>query len=153
MKLIHLMLLLVLMPLAAMAESFDGRVVSIADGDTLTVLTAANEQVRVRLAQIDAPESKQDFGTRSKQSLSEMVFGKTVTVDVETTDRYGRKVGTIWYDAIDINLEQVRRGMAWVYVQYARDRAYFQAETDARSAGRGLWAHPNPIPPWEYRRR
>lgn len=153
MKLIYLALMLVLMPLAALAESFDGRVVSIADGDTVTVLTADKQQVRVRLAQIDAPESKQDFGTRSKQSLSDMVFGKTVTVDVQTTDRYGRKVGTIWYDTFDVNLEQVRRGMAWVYVQYANDPVYFQAETDARSSGRGLWSHPNPIPPWEFRRR
>lgn len=149
------LVLCLLLPSFALAasETLTGRVVGIADGDTVTLLTPKKEQVRVRLAQIDAPESKQDFGSRSKQELSGMVYGRDVTVVVETTDRYGRKVGTIMVDGIDANLEQVRRGMAWVYTYYAKDPAYFAAERDARAAKRGLWAHPSPVPPWDFRRR
>lgn len=128
-----------------------GRVVSIADGDTLTILDASNQQTKIRLNQIDAPEKKQDFGQRSKQSLSDLVYGKPVRVEIATMDRYGRTVGKVWIGGTDANLEQVKRGMAWVYRQYAQDPAYFAAEAQARQKRIGLWDQPNPIPPWEYR--
>jgi endonuclease YncB( thermonuclease family) len=133
------------------AETISGRVVGVSDGDTITVLSAGHQQTRVRLAQIDAPEKRQDFGAASKDSLSNLVFGKQVAVEVATTDKYGRTVGKVLVSGLETNLEQVKRGMAWVYRQYASDPAYFAAEETARKARAGLWSQSNPIPPWEFR--
>jgi endonuclease YncB( thermonuclease family) len=135
----------------AHAASVTGRVVGIADGDTLTLLTASKQQVKVRLAEIDAPEKAQDFGQKSKQSLSELVYGKDVAVEQEDLDRYGRTVGRVRADGVDVNAEQVKRGMAWVYRQYVKDHTLFTLEQKARAAHRGLWAMTNPLPPWEFR--
>lgn len=137
---------------ATCAADITCRVVGVADGDTLTCLTADNTQVRVRLAQIDAPEKSQPWGERSKQHLSDAVFRHTVRLSVETTDKYGRTVATVWRDSRDINIEQVQSGMAWVYTQYAHDPAYTAAERTARAARAGLWADANSVPPWEFRR-
>jgi endonuclease YncB( thermonuclease family) len=135
----------------ALAETLTGRIVSIADGDTVTLLSSDHQQTRIRLFQIDAPEKSQSFGQKSKASLSELVFGQAVEIRVETHDRYGRTVGTLYQGGVDINLEQVKRGMAWVYRQYARDPQYYDAETAAQEQHIGLWAEPSPTPPWVYR--
>ena len=132
--------------------------VAIADGDTVTILDSANTQHRIRLEGIDAPESHQAFGTQSKKNLSEMIFGKDVTVVYQKTDQYGRLVGKIVLDGKDVNLEQVKAGMAWHYKEYEREQSpedrdlYARAEDDARSARRGLWVDANPIEPGEFRR-
>ena len=133
------------------AADITGRVVGVADGDTLTVLDSNKGLTKIRLHQIDAPEKKQDFGQRSKQSLSDLTYGKQVRVEVFDTDKYGRTVGKIWVNGQDANLEQVKRGMAWVYVKYASDPAYFAAERAAKSGRVGLWNQPNPTPPWVSR--
>lgn len=130
---------------------FEGRVVGVADGDTITVLTDGRESIRIRLAEIDAPEKSQAFGQRSKQALSDMVFGKTVRVEQKDVDRYGRVVGRIFIGGTDVNAEQVRQGMAWAYRQYLRDTTLITVEKEAREARRGLWSDPHPVPPWEYR--
>lgn len=135
----------------ANAQTITGKVVAISDGDTITILEPGNKQTRVRLAQIDAPEKRQDFGAASKDSLSWLVFGKAVTVEVETIDKYGRTVGRVLVGGQDMNLEQVKKGMAWVYRQYAKEAAYFAAEDAAKSAKVGLWSKANPTPPWEFR--
>lgn len=135
------------------AETLAGRVVGVLDGDTIMVLSTGNRQTRVRLAQIDAPEKRQDYGQASKRALSAWVYGKRVEVEVADVDRYGRSVGRVLIGGIDVNLEQVRAGMAWVYRQYAHDPAYFSAEDDARTARRGLWSQPNPEPPWDFRHK
>ena len=103
--------------------TLSGRVVRIADGDTITVLDASNTQHRIRLQGIDAPESKQDFGTQSKKKLSGLIFGKDVEVVYEKTDQYGRLLGKVLLDGKDINLEQVRSGMAWHYKEYEREQS------------------------------
>jgi endonuclease YncB( thermonuclease family) len=132
-------------------------VVGIADGDTITVLDEQRGQHKVRLAGIDAPEKRQDFGNRSKQSLSELAYRNQVIVQTAKTDRYGRRVGKVIVNGLDVNLEQVRRGMAWHYKAYAHEQgatdrqAYADAEDAARAAGAGLWALPRPMPPWEFR--
>lgn len=136
----------------AVAADILGRVTRVLDGDTIEVLDATNSPHRIRFAQIDAPEKNQAFGQRSKQSLSDLVFGKQVNVVVETTDQYHRTVGTVFVGSLNTNLEQVKRGMAWVYRQYARDTAFFAAEEKAKAAKIGLWADPNPEPPWNFRR-
>ena len=143
----------------AQAGTLSGRVVAVHDGDTITVLDINRTQHKIRLAGIDAPESKQAFGSRSKQNLSNLIYNRQVTVNWQKYDRYGRRVGVVLVDGHDVNLEQVRAGMAWWYRQYARDqspadrRLYEAAENDARKAKRGLWVDANPVPPWEWRRR
>lgn len=157
----RIVLTLVLLCLASIcsAENFTGKVVGITDGDTITVLNEENSMQKIRLAGIDAPENDQAFGRRSKQSLSDLIFGKVVTVETKKRDRYKRHVGKILLDGQDVNLEQIRRGMAWFYRQYARElssddrQSYDQAETKARDHHKGLWADRTPVPPWEYRHR
>ncbi len=137
---------------AAHAE-FTGKVVAVADGDTLTVLRD-HKQVKVRLTEIDAPEKAQAFGNKSKQSLSDLCFAKIATLDDKGKDRYGRTLARVHCDGIDANAEQVRRGMAWVFVRYApKDSPLYSVEAEARAEKRGLWADPEPVPPWEWRRQ
>lgn len=129
-----------------------GRVVSVHDGDTLTVLVE-RRQVKVRLAEIDAPEMGQPFGKNSKQSLSELCFGKPAALDMRGQDRYKRAIARVTCDGTDANAEQVRRGYAWTYTQYTRaDSPLYEMEHEARAARRGLWADPAPVPPWNWRR-
>jgi len=141
----------------AHAENITGRVVGVADGDTVTVLDSDKVQHKIRLSSIDAPETKQPFGNRSKESLSELAFGKTVNVETEKRDRYGRQIGKVLVNGRDVNLVQVERGMAWFYRLYQREqspndrRLYEAAETAAKADKRGLWRDANPVPPWEFR--
>ena len=114
-----------------------GKVIRVADGDTITILDPSNTQLKIRLNKIDAPEKSQAFGQRSKQHLSDIVFGKSVTVTWDETDRYGRILGTVWLDGRDINLQMVRDGLAWHYKRYDSTPVYAQAETDARASRRG----------------
>ncbi len=129
-----------------------GRVVAVQDGDTLTVLVERREG-KVRLVDIDAPELRQPFGTRSRKSLAEMCFGKTASLDVRGQDRYKRTIAQVTCAGTDANAEQVRRGYAWTYTRYARpDSPLHFLQTQAQSANRGLWADPGATPPWEWRR-
>ena len=127
------------------ADTLLGKVINVADGDTITVLDDTNTQHKIRLAGIDAPEKKQAFGNRSKESLSDMVFDKRVNVETEKRDRYGRQIGKVLVNGQDVNLVQVERGMAWFYRQYQReqspnDRKLYEAAEDAAKAGKlGLW--------------
>ena len=102
------------------AGEIQGVVVAIADGDTLTVLDAAQQQHKVRFAFIDAPEKAQPYGQRARQELSQQVFRQQVRVDVIEQDRYGRNVGRVWLQGADINLHMVQQGYAWHYRQYAQ---------------------------------
>ncbi len=147
----------VLLALHANSATIEGRVVAVADGDTVTVLDASNIQHKIRLSGIDAPEKKQAFGQRSKESLSAMVFDQLVTVKTDKRDKYQREVGKVLVSGKDANLEQVTRGFAWHYKQYeleqsANDRRLYDlAEKEARAAKRGLWADADPMPPWDFR--
>lgn len=129
-----------------------GRVVGVSDGDTITVLVQGNQRIRVRLAEIDAPESSQAFGARSKQALSALCFGKTAMISTDNKDRYGRVVSRVSCNGVDAQSHMLSSGLAWVYVQYAKDKKLFAIERQARAARAGLWSDPQPIPPWEFRR-
>lgn len=133
------------------AQTFTGQVVAIADGDTLTVL-ADRTQYKIRLAEIDAPERRQAFGERSRQSLAALCFQAEAVVAVTTRDRYGRSIARVACNGTDASLHQVRAGMAWAYTQYLTDPAIAQAEQAAREARAGLWADADPVPPWLFRK-
>jgi endonuclease YncB( thermonuclease family) len=129
-----------------------GKVVAIADGDTLTVLDESKSQHKIRLAGIDAPEKGQAFGTKAREALGDKVFQQSVRVEVIDIDRYKREVGRIYLGERFINIEMVKDGFAWRYVQYDKPGEFKATEADAREHRRGLWADPNPVPPWEWRK-
>lgn len=127
-------------------------VVGLTDGDTLTCLTQEKRQIKIRIAEIDAPEKKQPFGTRSKQALFDLCFGKQAEVMPQTTDRYGRTVARVRCDGQDVSENQVVSGMAWVFDRYVKDRSLYPLQDEARAAQRGLWVDTGPVPPWEWRK-
>lgn len=149
--------LLFTLALTANAETITGRVVGVADGDTITALDADKVKHKIRLAGIDAPEKKQAFGNRSKESLSDLAFNRQASVDTTKKDRYGRNVGKVLIDGKDLNLVQIERGMAWFYRKYQREqspndqRLYEAAENAAKAEKRGLLCDADPMPPWVWR--
>ena len=149
---------LVFLSLTAFADTLTGKVVKITDGDTLYVLDTNYKEHKIRLAGIDAPERKQAYGLASRKHLASIVAGKQVTVEYEKRDRYGRIVGKVLLDGMDVCLEQVKAGFAWHYKKYQHEqsledqRLYADAENKARYERLGLWRENNPNPPWEYRR-
>jgi endonuclease YncB( thermonuclease family) len=143
--------LAVLLSSSAAFADFSGRVVGVSDGDTIKVMHNGRAE-KIRLNGIDCPEKTQPFGHKAKQFTSAMVFGKEVTVQVKDTDKYGRTVAdVILPDGRSLNRELVAAGLAWWYRKYSKDESLRQLEADAQAARRGLWADPDPMPPWEWR--
>jgi len=153
---------------AAHADTLTGRVVGLTDGHTITVLDANRQQHKIRLGGIDAPEKAQPFGQRSKENLSRLVFNKEVQVDWTKRDRYQRIVGKVWVQpsdcptcpmTLDAGHAQITVGLAWWYRKYAneqpsQDRGQYEfSEQEAKARRVGLWSEPDPVPPWEWRRR
>jgi endonuclease YncB( thermonuclease family) len=168
MKSLTIALILVLTNQAVVADTLSGRVVAVADGDTVTVLDAKRQQHKIRLGGIDAPEKAQPFGQRSKENLSRLVFNKDVRVEWDKRDKYRRIVGKVWVQpadcpqcpmTLDAGHAQITVGLAWWYQRYAKEQspsdrgAYEFSEQEARAKRVGLWSEPDPIPPWEWRRR
>lgn len=163
----HLLFPLLLLSLPTHADTLTGIVVSVADGDTITVLDANREQHKIRFSGIDAPEKAQPFGQRSKENLSRLVFSKDVRVEWEKRDKYKRIVGKVWVQpadcptcpkTLDAGLAQLTFGLAWWYRKYAKEQSpedagrYEFAEQEARAKRAGLWADGNPVPPWDWRK-
>ena len=146
-------LLLAISLLTLSAAEIRGKVVAITDGDTIKVLDDLDKGVlKIRLNKIDAPEKNQAFGQKSKQYLSNLVFGKQVIIRFKEIDRYGRILGLIYIDGVEVNLQMVKAGMAWHYAYYDKTPAYIEAEKKARDSKVGLWIDPEPISPYEFRK-
>lgn len=143
---------------SASATEVSGRVIAVADGDTLTVLDADRVPRKMRLDAIDAPERTQPYGQRARQSLADLAHGRTAQAQCPKVDRYGRAVCRVIIDGVDVGLQQIRRGLAWHYTRYAHEQpgalrtAYTNAELAARAERSGLWSGIEPTPPWDYRR-
>ena len=157
----------------ALANTFQGKVVKIADGDTVTIIDDSGKKHRIRLAGIDAPEKNQPYGNTSTKGLIELVSGKTVTIEYEKRDRYKRIIGKVLVgppgevfcmaldcvNKIDAGLEQIKKGLAWHYKYYQMEqseedrRLYSDAEDIARENLLGLWKDESSVPPWEWRRK
>ena len=135
-----------------------GRVSAVTDGDTLTLLATDASRQTIRLMGIDAPEKDQPFGTESRANLVSIALNREALVEFHKRDVYGRLVGKVWIDGVDINLEQVRAGLAWHYKEYQSEQSpadrvlYAVEEVRARAAALGLWSAPAPIPPWDWRK-
>ena len=147
-----LALMLVLPAQGIAGERLSGLVVGISDGDTIKVLQSDRSLRRVRLAQIDAPESNQAFGARSKKALASICFGKKAELDIDGEDRYGRIIARVRCNGVDAQSFMVRNGLAWVFSRYATDKSLITLQESAREEGSGLWADAHPTPPWEFRR-
>lgn len=148
--------LMLVTPVAVFGETLVGKVVKVADGDTVTVLDADQVQHRVRLAGIDAPESNQPFGQAAKEALVKRVAGRTVAVEWHKRDQYDRLIGKVISDGTDAGLAQVRAGLAWWYRRFATEQTpvdrtiYEDAEAKAKASRRGLWSGPDPVAPWDW---
>lgn len=152
-------------PLLVQAESFNAKVIAVLDGDTVLVLRGT-QKIKVRLANIDAPEvghagmggtplnsqNDQAYGQQSRASLLEMVGRKQVQIDCQVVDQYGRSIGQISVGGLNVNQEQVRRGMAWEYSHYHSDKSYIALQSEAQQARRGLWSQTSPQAPWQWRK-
>lgn len=138
--------------LVAQAEVFTAKVISVLDGDTILVLQEG-KTAKVRLANIDAPEKAQPFGKQARLSLRELVYQKQVQIDGRAVDQYGRIVALVTSEGLDVNREQLKRGMAWEYSYRHSDESYIALQSEAQQAQRGLWAAPDPQAPWQWRRQ
>jgi len=131
-------------------------VIAITDGETVKVLSKDNQQLKIRLAAIDAPERKQPFGAKSKQMLSSFIGNERVNLDCPSKDRYNRLICTIRLrDGTDVNRAMVANGGAWVYRHYYKGSDYLNAEKQARDNGLGLWntSEYKAIEPWKWRKQ
>lgn len=137
-----------------LAADFTGKVVRTMDGDTIEVLHNQRPE-RVRLHGIDCPEKGQVFGNKAKQATSELVYGKQVTLQSHGKDKYKRTIAdVILPDGLNVNQELVKEGWCWWYRKYAPGDTLLEGlETVAREGKKGLWADPQPVPPWEWRNR
>ncbi|MDP9963670.1 endonuclease YncB(thermonuclease family) [Variovorax paradoxus] len=147
------------LPLLARAEPRSCLVVGISDGDTLTARcgrAGSYEQIKVRIAAIDAPESRQPYGQRSRQALSRLCHAVEAQITPRDTDRYGRTVADVACNGEDAATRMVSGGWAWVYdydgIATRRGGGLFKLQDAARAQGLGLWADSKPTPPWDWRR-
>ena len=147
-----LFVLLACTAVAAYAEQFTGKVIVVLDGDTVMVTRKGGPPVKVRLAGIDAPEKAQQGGMASKESLSELVYRKQVSVNSHATDSYGRLVAHLSVDGLDVNAEQIKLGMAWEYSGFHTNETYIGLQKDAQQARRGLWAGDEIVEPAQWRK-
>lgn len=138
---------------SAAATLLQGEVIRVLDGDTVELLDTSKNTYRIRLANIDAPEKSQSFSEVSRQALASFVFRKPTTVHKQGVDRYGRVIGVLVVDGVNVNAQMVHQGLAWVYTQYNKDSTLVELQQDAKARKAGLWTDPDPIAPWDYRAR
>ncbi len=155
-----LFLCFVFLPETSQAETVEGVVRAVYDGDTVLLATRSQSRLKVRLYGIDAPETKkpdqpgQPYGGIAKRTLMYKIMGRTVFAEIMDKDQYQRAVAVVSYNGRDINREMVAEGMAWAYRNYLKGAyasEYIEAEQRARSRHLGLWRDNNPLAPWDYR--
>ena len=145
-------ILLVLLGISLTSSAFEAIVTAVTDGDTVKI-EYQNKTIKVRLAGIDTPELKQEFGLESKKALEDKVLNKKVYIDGDKKDRYGRLIADIKIGSRWINKELIEEGYAWHYKQYSKDLELAESELNAKKEAKGLWISHNPVPPWEYRKK
>jgi len=151
MRVVAGILFIIVLITGALAADFTAQVIVVMDGDTVMVLHD-KRKITIRLAGIDAPEKLQTFGPESQKSLTELVLRREVRVTPTAIDDYGRVIGVLRAGGMNVNEEQLRRGMAWEYSQYHSDKSLVALQGEAQRARRGLWAGANPVAPWEFRK-
>lgn len=151
-RLVLSLLALIITASISSAQRFPVKVIGISDGDTFTVINRDNLQLKIRVYGIDAPEKKQAYGNKSKQALSALIFGKSIEIDVQSQEKWGRYVAKVYTpDGQDVALLMLQSGMAWHYTRFDQTPSYAKAQETAKKAGKGLWADKNPVAPWDFR--
>lgn len=138
---------------ANQTQTLSGTVVYVSDGDTFHLIDAAGTKHRVRVADIDCPESTQAYGLEAKAFTLQMIKDKTVELRVKELDPYGRLVAFVKVDEKDLSEELLKAGLAWHYKRYSTLEHFGKMEAVARKERIGLWSEVSPEPPWDYRRR
>ena len=152
MRKLFITLIFIIIPVLCSAQRFSVKVVGISDGDTFTAINSDNLQLKIRIYGIDAPEKKQAYGNKSKEYLSSLIFGKNITIDVQSQDGWGRYIAYVYTpEGKDVSLLMLQAGMAWHFVKYDNTSSYELAENIARGSQRGLWSDKNPTAPWDFR--
>lgn len=146
----HLLYILLLFSLSLNAQ-LGGKIVKVSDGDTVILLDSNNTQHKIRLNGIDAPESNQPYGNKSKEFLASLIAGKTVIVEWKKRDQYKRILGVIYLGDTNINAEMIRAGYAWNY-KYSKDKYYIKLQEKAKVEKKGLWKDKNAVDPWQWRK-
>lgn len=147
------LLLSMLLCIPALGQRFPVTVVGITDGDTFTVINRDKLQLKVRIIGIDAPEKNQPFGNKAKQALSDLIYRKTIEIDVQYQEKWGRYAAKVYTpDGQDVALLMLQAGMAWHNANYDKTTAYKKAQETARGAKIGLWSDAHPEAPWEFRK-
>ena len=136
----------------ATAQTLTGRVIKVADGDTFTLLTADKEQIRIRLHGIDAPEKAQPFSHVSRQFLNDKVYGKNIEVQKMDVEQYGRTIGMVFIDSVNVNEALLQAGLAWHYKKYDKNPDWAKMEEVAKRNRVGLWVEDDAVAPWEWRK-
>lgn len=151
--------MLYLLPAQSEAGEFHAKVISVLDGDTVLAIRycvaipcPGQTYLRIRLADIDAPESNQPYGREARTALAGMVMNRRVLISGHEIDKYGRLVAKLTLNDLDVNAQLLRNGWAWEYSYHHSNPDYAALELEARKAGRGLWAQAEPVPPWQWRR-
>lgn len=151
-KLFFLVFIFVLTACDFETDKIAGEVIKVADGDTFTVRTITDQRIKIRLYGIDAPERGQDYGSKSRQFLNDLCYGKEVTIEDKGTDQYGRTLGIAYVGDLNINEEMVKNGFAWYYNYSVDDPRLEALEREARDKKLNIWSMKNPISPYEYRK-
>lgn len=151
-KMLFILFLFVSCSMITEKGTISGKVISVADGDTMTILTADKKQIKIRMLGIDAPERGQDFGTVARQQLNNLCYGKNVIVEKKDEDQYGRVLGVVYVDGMNVNEYMVRNGLAWYYRHFVNDPRLDSLELLARKEKVNIWSMKNPTPPYEFRK-
>lgn len=151
-KMLFILFLFVSCSMTTEKGTISGKVISVADGDTMTILTADKKQIKIRMLGIDAPERGQDFGTVARQQLNNLCYGKNVIVEKKDEDQYGRVLGVVYVDGMNVNEYMVRNGLAWYYRHFVNDPRLDSLELLARKEKVNIWRMKNPMPPYEFRK-
>lgn len=149
MKIIKLTILLFCFSL----YSQSGKIIKIKDGDTVVLLDSLNNQITLRLAEVDCPESGQAYGNKAKQFTANEVGNKKVTYTIDSKDRYGRTIAKVFYDGKYLSKEIIKNGFGWHYKQYSISKELAEIEVLAKKNSLGLWREKKPTPPWEFRKQ
>jgi endonuclease YncB( thermonuclease family) len=144
--------LLMLLGATAQASEYTAKVIAVLDGDTLLVMRSG-KPIKLRLVGIDAPEKAQPHGIAAQQSLAEMTMGRMVKVITRARDDYGRTVAEVFTDDLNVNHEQVRRGMAWEYSRFHNNHELSAMQNEAQQQKLGLWSGADVVEPSQWRKQ
>lgn len=152
MRILLISILLLIFSLSVVSKNLEGKIIKVSDGDTVVLLDSTNTKYRIRLDGIDAPEKGQPFGTKATNFVKTLIAGKMVKVEWSKKDRYGRILGYVFTDTINVNKELLKEGLAWHYKHFNQDDELAKLELEAKSKKLNIWSEVNPIEPYQWRK-